>query len=302
MYGKINQGEMMKNKKMMKRLLTFIVMLVIIVYSVLELTTFSVKRVEIDVQQRALKLLPQSFDGLSVVFFSDIHFNNFMDSERLNPFIDTINSLNPDLILFGGDLFDHPSVDYPNEHTIEQLTQLLSTLNAPYGKYAVLGNHDHESTTTKNLTISLLHDAGFTTLINESIQLYHPSGDFINLVGIDSQLLGNPDIEKAYSNIETTTSTITLSHTPDIIDQLDHNLTQWQLSGHSHGGQISLPFYGPVYKVPYAEKFPTSQADVRGIILDVSNGVGTTRLDMRLFANPQIHYFTLKGVSNDASN
>lgn len=302
MYGKINQGEMMKNKKMMKRLLTFIVMLVIIVYSVLELTTFSVKRVEIDVQQRALKLLPQSFDGLSVVFFSDIHFNNFMDSERLTPFIDTINSLNPDLILFGGDLFDHPSVDYPNEHTIEQLTQLLFTLNAPYGKYAVLGNHDHESTTTKNLTISLLHDAGFTTLINESIQLYHPSGDFINLVGIDSQLLGNPDIEKAYSNIETTTSTITLSHTPDIIAQLDHNLTQWQLSGHSHGGQISLPFYGPVYKVPYAEKFPTSQADVRGIILDVSNGVGTTRLDMRLFANPQIHYFTLKGVSNDASN
>src|SRR5690554_1970716 len=101
MYGKIKQGEMMKNKKTIKRLLAFIVLLVIIVYSVLELTTFSVKRIEIDAQQRALKLLPQSFDALSVVFFSDIHFNNFMDSERLTPFIDTINSLSPDLILFG---------------------------------------------------------------------------------------------------------------------------------------------------------------------------------------------------------
>lgn len=284
----------MKSKRIVKQiaLLIIIVGLVFGIYQ--ELTNFSVRRIEIDAHNRVFSNVPKTFEDTTIVFFSDIHYNNFMDKERLIPFIDTINQLNPDILLFGGDLFDHPSVEFPNENTINELTDLLSSLNASLGKYAVLGNHDHESPTTNAIIQSILVNSGFHVLINESAKIYNQHNEYINVVGVDSQLLGNPDLNQAFANTSKENLTILLSHTPDIIDEIDSSMADWQLSGHSHGGQISLPLIGPLYKVPYAEKYPTSQKDVNGVLLDVSNGVGTTRLDMRLFANPQVHYYTLK--------
>jgi uncharacterized protein len=284
----------MNRKRIVKRiaLLIIIVGLVFGIYQ--ELTNYSVRRIEIDAHNRVFNNVPKTFEDTTIVFFSDIHYNNFMDKERLMPFIDTINQLNPDILLFGGDLFDHPSVEFPNENTIKELTDLLSSLNASLGKYAVLGNHDHESPTTNAIIQSILVNSGFHVLINESAKIYNQHNEYIIVVGVDSQLLGNPDLNQAFANTSKESLTILLSHTPDIIDEIDSSMADWQLSGHSHGGQISLPLIGPLYKVPYAEKYPTSQKDVNGVLLDVSNGVGTTRLDMRLFANPQIHYYTLK--------
>ncbi len=285
-------------KKLLKRILLVIVTLVILGLFYYELTQASVRRIEIDVQTRVFDNLPSAFDNKTLVFFSDVHFNKFMDAERLMPFIETINDLNPDIILFGGDLFDHPSVDYPSETTIETMTSMFKNLQAPLGKFAVYGNHDLESSLTKSLIANIYQESGFQLLVNESVKIYHEQFDSITLVGLDSQLLGQPDIKQAFQDVDEQQLVITLSHTPDIVSELTNTPTQWQLSGHSHGGQIALPLIGPIYKVPFATQYPKSQT-VETIILDVSNGIGTTRFDMRLFANPQIHHYTLRQTNND---
>ena len=258
-----------------------------------ELTEFSVNRIEIVSDKRVFDKTPDSFNGTSIVFISDIHYNAFMNESRLLPFIETIKQLEPDIVLFGGDLFDHPSVTLPSDTIIQQLTQLLASIEAPLGKYAVLGNHDHESSLTRAIVIQTLEDAGFQVLINDEVHVYNQHQDKISIIGIDSQLLGSPNIESAFSSHDDSLLTIVVSHTPDIIDSLPINKVDWQLSGHSHGGQIALPFIGPLYKVPFAQNHIKQTSMVNGILLDVSNGLGTTRYDMRLFANPQIHYYTL---------
>ena len=284
----------MNKKKIVKRL-AFILIIGLLVFGIYqELTINSVKRVELDSQNRVFSNTPDTFDNATIVFFSDIHYNKFMNKERFLPFIELISQLEPDILLFGGDLFDHPSVEFPSDDTIDELTQLLSSLDATLGKYAVLGNHDYESPTTNSIVVSVLENSGFNILVNETLKVYNQQNEYIYIAGIDSQLLGNPDIDLTFENHVKDSLTIALSHTPDIIDQLDATMIDWQLSGHSHGGQISLPLIGPLYKVPYAEKYPTSHENINNIKLDVSNGIGTTRLDMRLFANPQIHYYTLK--------
>jgi len=284
----------MNKKKIVKRL-AFILIIGLLVFGIYqELTINSVKRVELDSQNRVFSNTPETFDNATIVFFSDIHYNKFMNKERFLPFIELISQLEPDILLFGGDLFDHPSVEFPSDDTIDELTQLLSSLDATLGKYAVLGNHDYESPTTNSIVVSVLENSGFNVLVNETLKVYNQQNEYIYIAGIDSQLLGNPDIDLTFENHVKDSLTIALSHTPDIIDQLDATMIDWQLSGHSHGGQISLPLIGPLYKVPYAEKYPTSHENINNIKLDVSNGIGTTRLDMRLFANPQIHYYTLK--------
>lgn len=280
-------------KKIIKYVMISLSLILAITLFYRELTINSVRRIQIDAQTRSFDNLPASFENLSLVFFSDIHYNQFMNQERLQPFIDTINELNPDIILFGGDLFDHPSVKYPDETIVAEIKEALKSLKAPLGKYAVYGNHDLESSLTKSLIASIYKDSDFTLLVNQSQRIYNQDLDFITLVGLDSQLLGKVDVEAAFMDVDFSSLTLTLSHTPDIISELNSRLTRWQLSGHSHGGQVALPIIGPIYKVPYATNYPTSQT-VNNIILDVSHGIGTTRFDMRLFANPQIHYFKLK--------
>lgn len=282
-------------KKHVVKILIFLIVCLLLFLLYNEVTFFSVKRVEVDASDQSFESIPESFNETTIVYFSDIHYNKFMDNKRLLPFIETIQQLEPDVILFGGDLYDHPSVTLPSTKTILELTQLLDSLHAPLGKYAVLGNHDHESSKTSSIVKQTLTDGGFDVLVNQEAKLYNRNQDYISIVGIDSQLNGNPDIESAFSNHDDKAFTIVLSHTPDLIDQLDSKHVDWQLSGHTHGGQIALPFIGPLLKVPYGKNHTKKVQIVNNIQLSISNGIGTTRFDMRLFANPQIHYYTLKG-------
>ena len=263
-----------------------------------EMTNWGLNRIQIVHQPIQHSKIPASFEDVSVVFFTDVHYAKFMNKERLEPFIDTIKQLDPDIVLFGGDLFDHPSVKFPTQQTIDELTQLLASIPARLAKIAVLGNHDHESSKTVALVQSILEEAGFMVLINQEVLVYNQDNNPISVVGIYSQLYGNPNVTLAFENHQSEHFTIVLSHTPDIADQIPVNKAQLQLSGHSHGGQISLPIIGPILRVPYAQKYAKGTYDVNGMRLDVSNGIGTTRMDFRLFASPQIHHYILKQNEN----
>ena len=101
------------------------------------------------------------------------------------------------------------------------------------------------------------------------------------------------DPEAAYQNISPDSFTITICHTPDTVLQIPQDQTDLMLAGHSHGGQVVLPFFGPLYKPSYAERYYRGQSQIGDILLDVSNGTGTTRMDIRLFAPAEIVVFQL---------
>ena len=257
-----------------------------------EMTVWGPRRLTVEIVTLSDPLVPSDFEGVNVFFFSDAHYNKFMDKERFSNVVSRINQLDADIVFFGGDLFDHPSVEYPSIEIQNELIALLSAIEAPLGKYAVVGNHDLESPRTKQMITNVLQAGGFEVLINQNIPIYNKDQSYIRLVGLDSQLLGDPDIERAYLGVGENEFIITLSHTPDIIDDLPLS-TSWVLAGHSHGGQIRLPFFNEIYTVPYARNYVSGEHIVHGIRLNISNGIGTTRWDIRLMADPQIHLYTL---------
>jgi uncharacterized protein len=285
------QGEDMKIK-IVRWLTVILVAMILLTVLIYEMTVWGPRRLTVETVTRTDTLIPDSFEGVKVLYFSDAHYNKFMDKERFSTVVTRINQLDADIVIFGGDLFDHPSVEYPTTEIQDELTALLSSIRAPLGKYAVFGNHDLESPRTKQMIANVLAAGGFDLLINQNIPIYNKDDSYIRLVGLDSQLLGTPDLTAAYQGVNEGEFVLTISHTPDIIDQLPTS-TRWVLAGHSHGGQIRVPIFNELYTVPYARNYVSGEHLVNGIRLNISNGIGTTRWDIRLMADPQIHIYTL---------
>ncbi|MGV2619858.1 UNVERIFIED_CONTAM: metallophosphoesterase [Halobacillus marinus] len=237
--------------------------------------------------------IPRAFHNFKVLQFSDTHLGFHYDINQLNKLSETINGYEPDLLLFTGDLVDKPhTYDYPVE-----LVQVLRKLEAKRGKYWIYGNHDHGGYGTDKIR-DVMDQGGFQLLQNEHILIRNGSASFA-LAGLDDVMLGKPDIEKALNRIPEDLFTLLMVHEPDVADDYQRYPIDLQLSGHSHGGQVQLPFYGYMVTPPYAEKYVEGHYRLeQGLDLYVSRGIGTTRLPYRFLCQPEISLFLLK--SNDS--
>ena len=189
-------------------------------------------------------------------------------------------------------------MDDPSEFKeTREITDLLKTLQANFGKFAVYGNHDHGGYGSE-LYRQIIEDSGFTLLVNEATKIQLLDGSFICILGVDDAMLGEPEIETAVSNLPKESYKILLSHAPDLADIAatpGFNI-QLQLSGHSHGGQIQIPFLGPLVTPPKGRKFPEGfyfLGDEKEFTLYVNRGLGTTRLPFRFLSKPELTLFTL---------
>lgn len=236
--------------------------------------------------------ITKDLNNLKIAFISDIHFNHFMNTDRLMNMVEKINANKPDIILFGGDLFDDPSLYNVDENVEKELIQCLKALKANDGKFAVLGEEDHDDNVA-NIIKDLLFQADFELLNNKHLQLTKNGDSFINLIGIDSLIKGKPDIEKSFEDVNTKSFTIVLSHAPDIMKDLPKSGIDLVLTGHSHGGQISLPFIGSLTEVKGATIYSKGNYLINQTQLIVSNGLGTTDQDIRIFSDPQCHIIRL---------
>lgn len=282
----------MKHKKF-KIKKRWIITTLAIVLLASELFFFSLRRFDVLVQEITLEKTHDDLRGLKIVFISDLHFGFSMNQELFDTVINWINKLDADIILFGGDLFNHPSTLLPDQSMQNLVSSGLSRMNANIAKIAVLGNHDHESKLTSTMTTRVLQDGGFSVLVNQMLRL-EKGGGAIQIVGIDSSILGNPNIEKSLALVNDDELVVVLTHTPDTALKLPAKKVDWQLSGHSHGGQIALPWIGPIVTPPGSRQFTHGTHDVNNVRLDITNGLGTTGIKARFFANPSIHLFVLK--------
>ncbi len=254
-------------------------------------TKVSVNSLSIVNQKIVTSKINDSQDGLKIAFISDLHYNHFMNQKRLENMITKINAAKPDIILFGGDVFDDPSTYEISDETKNELCDLLKSLNAEYGKFAVLGEEDHDSNVSEWIE-DFLFQCDFELLQNEHL-LLSKNETLMNLVGIDSLIGGNPDIENAFDNVDTSLFTIVLTHAPDLVTQLPYSGIDVTLAGHSHGGQIALPFFGTFTSIQGAEKYSKGTYHINNMELIVSNGLGTSQKDIRIFADPQCHILRL---------
>lgn len=252
----------------------------------------------------SMKRLPESFDGLKVVQFSDFHAGSFDDIEAVQEGLSLINEASPDIIVFTGDLVNNRTVEmYP-------YIDALKNLSAKYGKFAVLGNHDYgdyiqfdtPEERQKNLDEleQIFKDIGFHLLKNENVQIDNGS-DKIDLIGVENWGEGPfpkyGDIDLATESIPDDRFNVVLSHDPDHWENVlrmhpkHFDLT---LSGHTHGAQAGVDIPGWRWSpVKYRYKRWLGHYIENDQHLFVSKGFGFLGFPGRIGMFPEIVSFKL---------
>jgi uncharacterized protein len=243
--------------------------------------------IEIVPLQLAIPNLDRAFDNFKLVQISDLHSNKFMSQERLARIIRLVNQQQPDAIAITGDFITKGS-----HFDEEQLKSILSQLHSKSVTLAVLGNHDHWMTRTDRLK-QVLWSSKIVNLDNE-VYLVERQGKKLAFAGLDDPYWGRPDLRKTIAQLPDGIPAVLLVHEPDYIEQSakTHKFAL-QLSGHSHGGQVRLPFLNPLVLPRGGEKYFAGLNQVEDTITYTNRGLGMTNLPIRFGSRPEITVFTL---------
>ena len=232
--------------------------------------------------------IDKDLDGLTVCYFADLHYGTNMNKERASRIVDTINEQKADVVIFLGDLFDHPAASAPSETAQNDVIELLSQIEAPYGKFAVYGDHDLETAYSSEIVNNVYFQSGFEVMKNTGFDIHLKTSHKISFVALDCELYGTVEPYTAFMNASDDYYTVVLCHTPDTIDELDEFSFDMMMSAHSHGGQIYIPLIGAIYVPQFAYKYNHGKYYVNNHLLDITNGVGTTKSNIRFMAPNEI--------------
>ncbi|MBE7119332.1 metallophosphoesterase [Bacillus cereus] len=245
----------------------------------------------LSVAQHTLKspLIPKSFHGMKIIQFSDLHLGYYFSLQHLSQIVFKINAEKPDIVLFTGDLIDN----YQTYTETPFVASILRNIEAPFGKFSIYGNHDHGGYGTEYYD-HIMIESGFQLLKNKEKRIRLLDNSEISIFGIDDILLGKPKIEETLRRAQQNIYTIVLVHEPDIASQIAKYPINLQLSGHSHGGQVQLPFLGAIITPALAKHYIEGFYTIRDLTLYVNRGLGRTRVPFRFMAKPEITLFTLQ--------
>lgn len=254
--------------------------------------------IEVTEQEMRLPSLPAAFDGLRIAQLSDIHLDEFTEPFFLRMAVDHINRLQPDVVFLTGDFVTHEF--RPLKYSIRSAWQCAGILNtiACTQRYAVLGNHD--LAVNAQIVTEALSSIGVNVLRNSFTEFSRGSSR-VWLAGLDDAVEGKPDLDRAMPELMRNRAgepIILLSHEPDMVDTvLTHpagKSVELMLSGHTHGGQIRLPFIGPVNLPELGKKYIEGAFRFQHLQLYVNRGIGTVGVPFRLNCPPEITLLTLR--------
>lgn len=276
-----------KTKKKTKRILLSIIGLFILLIIALPFYAWKVEPFLVHVNHVELGKKNER-TPLNVVQISDLQVSEYFETNRLDKVIEKVNAQNPDILLFTGDLFDNYS-KYPEQ--MAPMIEKLKAFKANIGKYAVWGNHDYGGGAVR-VYEDVMSAGGFVVLRNQGETLTLSDGRQVFLGGLDDSLLGNPSVSDTLAYRQNYDYAITMTHEPDVADAFIGTDTQLVLAGHSHGGQVWIPFY-PIKNV-LAEKYTRGLYQLDAITqLYVNTGIGTTSIHARFGVIPEVTQFTI---------
>jgi hypothetical protein len=247
-----------------------------------------------------LKGLSPAFDGVKAAQLSDIHLDEFTEPFLLRASIDRINRERPDYVFLTG---DYVTSDVLPKHLSIRAAgtcgRLLAGLECKE-RYAIFGNHDARAGEFE--VGEAMSEAKLVFLRNTHVPLER-NGGRVWLAGIDDPVCGMPDqgaaIPESIRNIPHE-PVILMCHAPDYIDRLAVHPTgqaiSLVLSGHTHGGQIRLPFAGPLFLPSWGRKYVEGAFKVGTMQLYVNRGIGSVGVPFRFDCRPEITIFTLRSA------
>lgn len=244
---------------------------------------------EVEDIEIAIPGLPTALDGFRIVQLSDFHLYPHTRLELIRKAVEESNLLKPDLAVLTGDFV------LSTAQAIDDLAPVLASLNPRLGIFAILGNHDYWQ--GADVVTRGLETAGIPLLINRGVTLAHQNAAF-HLAGVDDIWSGRPDLDAALAgatgDATGDTPVILLAHEPDFADRVAADgRVDLQLSGHSHGGQVRLPFLGAPFLPPYGRKYDLGHYTIGKMQLYTNRGLGVTA-PIRLNCPPEVTLITLR--------
>ena len=244
----------------------------------------------------AIDGLPDSFSGYRIVQVSDLHNNLYGTGQSY--LISEIKRAEPDIIVVTGDLIDR------NTHDVDNAMKFISKAVEIAPVFYVSGNHEAGVLSDYKELVIRMNEAGVTVLMNEPVSVYSEE-DVITLAGIadpafdwsmPDDAVADREIKQAFSGTDDSQIKILLSHRPELINIYSANGIDLVLTGHAHGGQIRLPFIGPLYS-PSQDLLPnyTSGLYVEGKTkMYVSRGIGNGIAPLRFNDGPELAVIILE--------
>lgn len=292
------QKEIIKeeNREIRKKIVIscFKIIIIIILLSItfyLYTTYISSKIIDVKEERIINEKLPTNFNGLKIIQISDIHYGSTIFIKDIKKLVELVNERTPDLVVFTGDLINK---DYKlNSKEQEKLITELKKIKTTIGKYAIMGEEDSSEFNT------IMNQSNFTILNNSYDLIYKDNNTPILLIGLNNSKK-NEDIDSAYEYFNQPTHnsniyTITLLHKPDTVDEIleKYPTTDLFLAGHSHNGQINIPYIGGLVKKEGSQQYINEFYQINNSRLYISSGIGTNGNGFRLFCRPSINFFRL---------
>lgn len=242
--------------------------------------------------------LPESLDGFTICHLADLHISEYGFFERRVERL--LSSIDADICALTGDVLNDKAGQ-------DALLRMLNSLRTRLGAYVVPGNNDYRGCSEGESLLTGLRGFGLNLLINQSeTACWH--GAELAIIGVDDPFLGLDDLESAMSGVGESGFRLLLAHSPDIIKRLGRRRVDLILAGHTHGGQICLPWLGPIWlhcryelglSAGYFGPCDLSRAvgeDMVGVRMYVTRGLSSSLLRVRFLAPPEVALLTLRRV------
>ncbi len=241
--------------------------------------------------------LPEAFEGYRVLQVSDLHMRQMGRRERLLETL--IRALPPvDLVAVTGDLIHTPDGTEP-------FLQLAQAFQSRDGAYAIFGNSEHKNGVRPYAFSRTLAEHGIMPLLNRHVRLTR-GGSQIVLAGVDDPVNDKDRLDEALAGVPPDLFTLLLMHSPDGIAEAVVRGVDVVLAGHTHGGQVRLPFFGAPYTHSLLGRRMSDGYYSRGRLrraigirpgrtqLYVTRGIGVSGLSLRFGARPELTVLTLR--------
>ena len=243
-----------------------------------------------------LPRLPKSFSGFRLAQISDLHLGGWMTVDRLEDVLSTVSSLSPDLLAITGDItFGHfRRSRQEDQERYAELVRVLYTHTGQFLTVGVSGNHD--CWVDPSVMQGIFKSGGMVEL-NNAVHPLKSGGESLYLAGVDDIWYGHDRLDLVGAQIPKDECAILLAHEPDFADTSARDgRFDLQISGHSHGGQIVLPLFGPPLLPRLGKKYPRGLYRVGDMFQYTNRGVGMIPPNIRFNCRPEITVFTLESV------
>ena len=230
-----------------------------------------------------------AFDGYRIAQISDLHLGDWLTPAQLAQVVRMVNGVGADLIAVTGDFI----TSHAPKHAQDLITGLRD-LHAPDGVTGILGNHDHWSSAA--IIRSVIAESGMLDLDN-AVHTLQRGSVLLHIAGVDDIWERKDRLDDVLAAMPREGAAVLLAHEPDFADtSAASGRFGLQISGHSHGGQVIVPFIGPLELPLYAKKYPLGRYQVGQMTQYTNRGIGMLQPHVRLNCRPEITVYTLEAA------